>query len=144
MTEFTGGVEMGTVGRRDPEVSGEVQLVYPPWLTFRKEYWAHDTIGFSTLVFDVFTSYNDRTVPLADVRINGITIGQVPPRGTQQTGGELAPVAFQFANNILNYFDPPTPFRGGNSRNSFEIVPGSAYDYLYVGNWRVHFNQYRT
>jgi hypothetical protein len=111
--------------------------VYPPSFPFRKIFWVFNAIWYSTLEFDVFTSYDSYAGPLADIRINGVSVGKVPPRGFTQTGGELAPVSFQFGNGMLQTLGP----MGRTGNNQFEIVPGGTYDYLVVGNWRFHYYQ---
>jgi hypothetical protein len=131
VTQFTAGLAVGVP--RPPE------LVYPPSFPFRKDFWVFNCIWHSTLVFDVFTSYEDYSGPLANVLINGVNVGKIAPRGWAQTGGELAPLAFQFGNGMINTVQP-----GGFGRtgwNILEVVPGTSYDYLVVGNWRFHYQQ---
>jgi hypothetical protein len=113
------------------------QLVYPPSFPFRAQFFVQNAVFYSVLVFDVFTSYDSYSGPLADVRINGNSIGRVPPRGWTQTGGELAPVSFHFQNGFLQTLGPG----GRTGFNLLEIVPGTSYDYLVVGNWRFHYQQ---
>jgi hypothetical protein len=127
--QITAGLAMGTP--RAPE------LVYLPSFPFNKSFFVFRAIWFSTLEFDVFTSYDSYASPLADIRINGVSVGQIPPRGNTQTGGELAPVSFQFGNGMLNTVGPG----GRTGFNQFEIVPAGVYDYLVVGNWRFHYYQ---
>ena len=131
MTQFSSGLFVG--GPRPPE------LVYPPSFPFRKNFWVYNLIWHFVLVFDVFTSYEDYSGPLADVLINGVNIGKISPRGWAQTGGELAPITFQYGAGMIN-----TPMPGGLGRtgwNILEVVPGTSYDYLVVGNWRFHYQQ---
>jgi hypothetical protein len=113
------------------------QLVYPPHFPFRKQFYVQNAVYYSVLVFDVFTSYDSYAGPLADVRINGNSIGRIPPRGYAQTSGELAPVSFHFQNGFLQTLGPS----GRTGFNWLEIVPGASYDYLVVGNWRFHYQQ---
>jgi hypothetical protein len=117
---------------------GYPELVYPPYFPFRKQFGVEKATYYSVVVFDVFTSYDSYAGPLAEVRINGNVVGRIPPRGYTQTGGELAPVSFHFQNGFLNGVGPPG--RTGN-QNFLEIVPGTSYDYLVVGYWRVHYQQ---
>jgi hypothetical protein len=112
------------------------QLVYPPSFPFRKSFWVFNAIWYSSLEFDVFTSYDTWTSP-AEVRINGVAVGKVPPRSWTQTGGELAPVSFQFGNGMLQTIGP----MGRTGTNQLEIVPATSYDWLIVGNWRFHYHQ---
>jgi hypothetical protein len=130
MTQISAGLAMFTP-QRFPE------LVYPPSFPFRKNFFVFNAIWFSTLEFEVFTSYDSWTTALADVRINGVSVGQIPPRGYTQTGGELAPVSFQFGNGMLQTIGA----LGRTGSNLCEIVPAASYDYLIVGNWRMHYFQ---
>ena len=129
MTQFSAGLSMGLP--RAPE------LVYPPSFPFRKSFWVYNAIWYSTLEFDVFTSYDSYAGALADVRINGVSVGQIPPRGYTQTSGELAPVSFQFGNGMLQTIGA----MGRTGTNQLEIVPAASYDWLVVGNWRFHYYQ---
>lgn len=113
------------------------ELVYPPWFRFRKSFWVSNAIWYSVLEFDVFTSYETWS-SLAAVRINGLEIGRVPPRGYSQTGGELAPVAFLFANGMLQTVGA----FGRTGTNTLEVVPPTDSDWMIVGNWRIHFQQF--
>lgn len=113
------------------------QLVYPPYFPYRYQFYVEKAVYYSVLVFDVLTSYESYAGPLADVRINGNNIGQIPPRGWTQTSGELAPVSFHFQNGVLQTLGPG----GRTGFNWLEIVPGTPYDYLLVGNWRFHYQQ---
>jgi hypothetical protein len=72
MTQFTAGLSVG--------VPRPAELVYPPSFPFRKDFWVFNCIWHSTLVFDVFTSYDDYSGPLANVLINGVNVGKIPPR----------------------------------------------------------------
>ena len=126
---FTAGLAMGIP--RLPE------LVSLPSFPFDKSFFVLRATWYSTLEFDVYTSYDSYVGPLADVRINGVSVGQVPPRGPAQTGGELAPVSFQFGNGMLKTLGP----QGRTGFNKFEIVPATPYDYLVVGNWRFLYYQ---
>jgi hypothetical protein len=112
------------------------ELVYLPSFPFRKSFWVYNAIWYSSLEFDVFTSYDTYT-NLADVRINGVSVGQIPPRSWTQTGGELAPISFQFGNGMLQTMGA----MGRTGTNQLEIVPGASYDWLVVGNWRFHYYQ---
>jgi hypothetical protein len=129
MTQFSAGLAMGPP--RAPE------LVYLPSFPFSKTFWVFNAIWYSTLELDVFTSYDSYAGPLANIRINGVSIGQIPPRGFTQTSGELAPVSFQFGNGMLQTIGA----MGRTGNNQFEIVPAAAYDWLVVGNWRFHYYQ---
>jgi len=129
MPQFSGGFAMA-IPPRAPE------LVYPPSFPFRKSFTVFNAIWYSILEFDVFTSY-DTWANLADIRINGNSIGKVPPRGWTQTGGELAAVSFPFQNGVLQTIGN----FGRTGSNVLEIVPPTPYDYLVVGNWRFHYYQ---
>jgi hypothetical protein len=137
MTQFSAGLAMGIPGYPNPQISAGPELVYLPSFPFRKTFWIFNAIWYSTLEFDVFTSYDSYAGPLADVRINGTIVGQIPPRGYTQTGGELAPVSFQFGNGMLQTIGT----WGRTGYNQLEIVPGAAYDWLVAGNWRFHYYQ---
>lgn len=112
------------------------ELVYPPSFPFRKTFWVSNAIWYSVLEFEVWTSY-DTYAALADVRINGVTVGQIPPRSYAQNGTELAPVSILFPNGMLQV--PGAWGRTGN--NQLEILPPTSYDWLIVGRWRFHFHQ---
>jgi hypothetical protein len=113
------------------------QLVYPPSFPFKKTFYVSNAIWYSVLEFDVWTSYE--TGPdLADVRINGVSVGRIPPRSYAQNGVELAPVAILFGNGMLKVLGA----YGRTGNNELEIVPPTANDYLTVGNWRIHFHQH--
>jgi hypothetical protein len=112
------------------------ELVYPPSFPFRKSFWVYNAIWYSVLELDVFTSY-DTWASLADVRINGVSIGKIPPRSSTQTGGELAPVSFLFANGMIQTIGS----MGRTGFNQLEIAPPTPYDWLVVGNWRFHYYQ---
>jgi hypothetical protein len=109
---------------------------YTPF-PFQKNFHVWQAFGYSVLEFDVFTSY-DTYASLADVRINGVSIGTIPPRSYAQTGGELAPLSILFANTLLKV-------QGGlgiTGWNQLEIIPPtSTYEWLVVGNWRFHYYQ---
>ncbi len=129
MPQFSAGLAL-EVPPRPPE------LVYPPSFPFRKSFWVFNAIWYSALELDVFTSY-DTWANLADVRINGVSIGKIPPRSWTQTGGELAHVSLHFANGMLQTIGT----MGRTGANQLEIVPPTSYDYLIVGNWRFHYYQ---
>jgi hypothetical protein len=111
------------------------QLVYPPSFPFKKLFAVYNAMSYSVLEFDVWTSY-ETWDNLADVRINGVSIGKIPPKGWAQNG--YGPVCFQFANVMFNTHVPVAFGRTGF--NEFEIIPPT-YDYLVVGNWRFHYYQ---
>jgi hypothetical protein len=112
------------------------QLVLPPSFPYRRKFLVVRCLSYSTLVFDVFTSYEDRSGPLANVTINGVSVGTIPPHGWTQTGGELAPVTLQFGNGMINTLGPG----GRTGWNDLEVVPGPN-DWLVFGNWRIHYQQ---
>jgi hypothetical protein len=115
------------------------QFVYLPSFPFRKNLWVYQAIWFSSLEFDVFTSYDTWTTTLAEVQINGVLVGRIEPRGwAQGVGVLLSPISFQFGNGMLNK-DALGIHRTG--MNVLEIIPKASYDWLIVGNWRMHYQQ---
>jgi hypothetical protein len=115
------------------------QLVFLPSFPFKKNFLVFNAVVSTLLEFDVFTSYDTWAWPLADVRINGMSVGQIPPRSYTQTAGELAPVSFLFNSTLLLPGGTPP---GTTSTNQFEIVPqGVNVDWLLVQNWRFHYWQ---
>jgi hypothetical protein len=112
------------------------ELVQLPGFPFTKTFTVINAFVSALLEFDVFTSYDTRAGPMADVLINGVNIGQVPPNSFTQHAGELAPVSFQFEAAILRF---PGAF-GRTGPNQLEIVP-PPFDYLVVQNWRFHYWQ---
>jgi hypothetical protein len=110
---------------------------YTPF-PFKKEFFVWRAIAYSVLELDVFTSY-DTYASLADVRINGVSIGTIPPRSYAQTGGELAPLSILFSNAGLLKAQVGLSITG---LNQLEIIPPrTIYDWLVVGNWRFHYYQ---
>ena len=129
MPQFSAGLAMAIPPR-------PAELVYLPSFPFQKSFSVFNAIWYSVLEFEVFTSY-DTWSALADVRINGVSIGKIPPRSWTQTGGELAPVSFQFQNGVLQTIGA----LGRTGANQLQIIPPTAYDYLVVANWRFHYYQ---
>jgi hypothetical protein len=129
MPQFSAGLAL----QMPPQLFSE--LVYPPSWPFNKVFWVFNAIWYSALQLDVLTSY-DTWAALADIRINGQSIGSIPPRSWAQTGGELSPVSIHFANGMLQV--PGSWGRTGN--NTLQIVPPAGH-YLIVGNWRIHYYQ---
>lgn len=115
---------------------GPPELVYLPSFPFRKGFSVFNAIWYSVLEMEVFTSYDNWT-SLADVQINGVSVGKIPPRSYAQAGGELSAVSFEFGNGMLQTIGA----MGRTGSNTLEIIPPTSYDYLIVGNWRFHYYQ---
>lgn len=128
MPTFSAGLALG--------LPGAAELVYLPSFPFRKSFWVSNAIWYSVLELEVMTSYEGWT-SLADVQVNGTSIGKIPPRSFAQTGGALAPVSFTFQNGVLETIGA----MGRTGNNQLEIIPPTSYDYLIVGNWRFHYQQ---
>jgi hypothetical protein len=103
---------------------------------FTRDFFVFNAVASVLLEFDVFTSYDTPAGPMADVLINGVRVGQVPPNSFTQNADELATASFPFAASILRF---PGAF-GTTGRNQLEIVP-PPFDYLVVQNWRFHYWQ---
>lgn len=112
------------------------QLVFLPSFPFLKTFFVSNAIWYSVLELDVWTSY-DTYANLADVQINGVSVGKIPPRSFAQNGSELAPISIQFGNGMLQVLG--TFGRTGN--NQLTIIPPTPNDYLIAGNWRIHYHQ---
>jgi hypothetical protein len=113
------------------------ELVIDPGYPYTKTFPVFNAVATSLLEFEVFTSYDSYYAIFADVRINGVSIGQIPPRGFTQFAGELATVSFLFESALF--------LAGGalgrtSFNNQLRIVP-NPNDYLVVQNWRIHYWQ---
>lgn len=129
-------VSSGLATELPPLPTTSAVLVQPPMLPFTRDFFVFNAVASVLLEFDVFTSYETPAGPMADVLINGVRVGQVPPNSFKQNADELATVSFPFAASILRF---PGAF-GTTGRNQLEIVP-PPFDYLVVQNWRFHYWQ---
>jgi hypothetical protein len=130
-------VSSGLVTQSPVPAVGEI--VINPGFPYSKLFTVFNAVASAVLEFDVFTSYDTWAWPLADIRINGTSIGQIPPRSYTQTAGELAPVSFLFNTTA---FLPGGALGRTSGNNRLEIVPQFAnVDYLVVNNWRIHYMQ---
>jgi hypothetical protein len=133
MSHISSGLATQTPVPTTPEV------VINPGFPYTKTFSVFNAIASAVLEFDVFTSYDTWSWPQADVRINGTSIGQIPPRSFTQTAGELAPVSFLFFTNVLL---PGGALGRTSFNNRLEIVPQFPnVDWLVVNNWRIHYLQ---
>ncbi len=111
-------------------------LVYPPSFPFKRSFWVQNAIWYSALELEVVTAYSS-SAAAADVRINGQSVGKVPPRPWSPSA-QLSPVSLQFGNGMLQVLGS----YGRTGTNELEVVPVSPADWLIVGNWRLHYFQH--
>jgi hypothetical protein len=129
-------VSSGLATELPPLPTPSAVLVQLPMFPFTRDFFVFNAVASVLLEFDVFTSYDTPAGPMADVLINGVRVGQVPPNSFTQNADELATASFPFAASILRF---PGVF-GTTGRNQLEIVP-PPLDYLVVQNWRFHYWQ---
>jgi hypothetical protein len=129
-------VSSGLATELPPLPTPSAVLVQLPAFPFTRDFFVFNAAASVLLEFDVFTSYDTPAGPMADVLINGVRVGQVPPNSFTQNADELATVSFPFAAQSLRF---PGAF-GTTGRNQLEIVP-PPFDYLFVQNWRFHYWQ---
>ena len=109
----------------------------PNGFPYNKPFVVFNRIWYSVLVMEVLTSYSVYAPPLATVRINGNTIGEIPPLawGTQ-VFGTFPQLTFNPGNLNDSAFGVP-PY----NLNYLSIVP-PANEYIILGRAWLHYNQY--
>jgi hypothetical protein len=129
-------VSSGLATELPPLPTPSAVLVQLPMFPFTRNFFVFNAVASVLLEFDVVTSYDTPAGPMADVLINGVRVGQVPPNPFTQNADKLATASFPFDASILRF---PGAF-GTTGRNQLEIVP-PPFDYLVVQNWRFHYWQ---